>query len=82
REFRDFPDLVIMDHRMPLMSCIDALIEILAIDRNARIIFVSADDAIKEQTIQLGALEFIRKPFDIHQLLIVIEKIMNSEMKI
>ena len=82
RELNPSPDIIIMDHRMPLMSGIDALGEILDFNRNARVIFVSADEAVKEQTIALGAREFIKKPFDIRQLLIAIEKVMNLEKKI
>lgn len=82
RELNPPPDIIIMDHRMPLMSGIDALGEILDFNRNARVIFVSADEAVKEQTIALGAREFIKKPFDIRQLLIAIEKVMNLEKKI
>ncbi len=81
-KFNGSPDIILMDHRMPLMSGIDALIEILAFNKNAKVIFISADEAVKEQTIALGARGFIKKPFDIHQLLIVIKNVMNLEIKI
>ena len=55
---------------------------ILDYNKNAQVIFVSADEAVREQTIALGARDFIKKPFDIHQLLIVIEKVLNLKIKI
>ena len=67
KELNQSPDVILMDHRMPLMSGIDALSEILDYNKNAQVIFVSADEAVREQTIALGARDFIKKPFDIRQ---------------
>ena len=66
---------------MPLMSGIDALCEILNLNEKARVIFVSADESVKGQTIALGAKEFIKKPFDIYHLQNVIKEVMNLEIE-
>ena len=59
------PDLVTMDLIMPQLGGLDAIKAILKIDKSASIIVVSAigqQDLILEAT-QLGAKDFIRKPF-------------------
>jgi two-component system chemotaxis response regulator CheY len=56
------PDIVLMDQRMPVMNGIESTNEILKIDPNALIIFVSADDSVSEDTIAAGASGFLVKP--------------------
>ncbi len=58
------PDVVIMDHRMPIKSGIEATEEILEFDKNAKIIFASTDKTVKEIALSIGALIFEEKPFD------------------
>jgi CheY-like chemotaxis protein len=68
------PDIIIMDHRMPVMNGIDAMVEILRINKNVKIIFASADVSVKEQAISMGATAFLNKPLDIQELINVIKK--------
>lgn len=63
------PDIVIMDHRLPLMSGIEATKEILRIDPKAKVLFVSADLNSREGALSNGALDFIRKPFEVKDFL-------------
>lgn len=72
------PDLIIMDHRMPLLSGIQAMKEILKQKPSENIVFVSADEAVKEEILSLGAKAFILKPFDNAHLLSVIKKILSK----
>ena len=58
---------------MPLMKEIDAMIEILKIDKNTKIIFVSADVTVKKQMISKGTTGFINKQFDIQDFLNLIK---------
>jgi two-component system chemotaxis response regulator CheY len=80
----DKADVIIMDYRMPLMNGIDAMIEILKIDNDAKIIFSSADSSVKEQALNSGAVYFLNKPFDVQHLLqtvkSIISKIENVEL--
>lgn len=69
KTFNQKPDLIIMDHRMPIKSGIEASIEILQINRNAKIIFASADDSVKEYAQSIGALCFKSKPFSNEKLI-------------
>jgi len=68
------PKVVIMDYRMPIMNGIDAMNEILQIDRSTKIIFASADTTMKEHSISMGATAFLSKPFKIEELIYLINK--------
>ena len=73
----DKPDIIIMDHRMPIKNGIDATEEILEINRNAKIIFASADKEAREKAEMMGVLSFKTKPFSNEKLLRNIEKALN-----
>lgn len=74
KEFPEKPSVIIMDHRMPTKSGIEALQEILTIDKNAKIIIASADTSIKQKALSLGACSFKKKPFNISYLVANISK--------
>jgi two-component system chemotaxis response regulator CheY len=74
RSLLEKPDIIIMDHRMPVMNGIDAMVEILRINKNVKIIFVSADATVKEQAISMGATAFLNKPLNIQVLINIIKK--------
>lgn len=63
------PDLIIMDNRMPIKNGIEALKEILEIDRQAKIMIVSADPSIEKIAKSVGAVAFMEKPFSMELLL-------------
>lgn len=69
------PDIVILDHRMPMKNGIDAMAEMLAIDKKSKILFVSADIMIENDAIRFGAAGFLPKPFRMDELVDVIERI-------
>jgi len=68
------PDIIIMDHRMPIKNGIEASKEILSINSEAKIIFASADTTIKEIAESIGVLCFKSKPFSNERLIQNIEK--------
>ena len=68
------PDIIIMDHRMPIKNGIDATEEILEINKDAKIIFASADKEAREKAEMMGVLSFKTKPFSNEKLLRNIEK--------
>ena len=74
-EFRNFPDLILMDHRMPKKDGLTAAREILNINGDCKIIFFSADYSIKDKALALGAKYFLEKPFKLDKLSQIIEKI-------
>jgi len=72
------PKVIIMDYRMPVMNGVDAMNEILQIDKNTKIIFASADTTMKEHSISMGATAFLSKPFKIQELIYLINKAIES----
>jgi DNA-binding NtrC family response regulator len=65
------PDLVLLDIKMPRMSGIEVLKEILKIDPTITVIMVSGniDVAITAEAFRHGAFGFVPKPFDFRYLL-------------
>ena len=68
------PEVVIMDHRMPNKDGVETMKEILKIDPNAKIIFASADTAVRNDALDSGACSFLSKPFAMSDLLAGIEE--------
>ena len=75
REFQMVPDLILMDHRMPIKDGITAAKEILKFNNDCKIIFLSADYSIKDKALALGAKYFLEKPFKLDKLSQIIEKV-------
>ncbi|MFX1277121.1 MAG: response regulator [Promethearchaeota archaeon] len=75
KSFLEKPEIIIMDYRMPLKNGIDATKEILKLDSDSRIIFASADSSIETLALSIGAISFLEKPFDIDNLIDLIQKI-------
>lgn len=67
------PDIVLMDHRMPIKNGLETAKEILECDKSTKIIFTSADHSIKEEALAIGAINFIEKPFSFDTLLCKID---------
>lgn len=75
------PDVVIMDITMPGMNGIEALKRIKIIDPKAKVIICSvlAQQDIFAEAIELGADEFLVKPFTEDELMHAIEKVMSRK---
>jgi len=78
KRFKESPDLVLMDHRMPIKNGIEAMVEILQINGKEKIIFASADITIKEKALSLGAYVFLDKPFNMSKLISAIQNIVQE----
>ena len=74
RKTQNFPEIILMDHRMPLKNGVETTKEILQINPNTKIIFLSADYAIRDLALKAGAVEFLEKPIDFNTLFRLIEK--------
>ncbi|NBT12950.1 MAG: response regulator [Planctomycetia bacterium] len=74
RELR--PDLVTLDIVMPTLDGVETLRSIMAEDPQARVVMVSAVDQRSKlvECIELGALDFIVKPFDKPRLTALFER--------
>ncbi len=75
------PDLVTMDVMIPgKINGIQALEKIMEINPDAKIIVISVlnHKAIADKALELGALEFISKPFSIQNLVDVVRNIFSG----
>lgn len=62
------PDVVLIDHRMPIKNGLDAMREIRLFYPAARFVFVSADMDVKAEAIAAGARVFLTKPAGMREI--------------
>ena len=72
------PGIVIIDYRLPSMSGVDVMKEILAIEPRTKIIFVSGDDSIQKESVDEGAAVFLKKPTSIMIITDAVTRLMNA----
>lgn len=77
------PDLVTLDLVMPEKGGIETTEDIIKIDKNAKIVIVSAlgQEALVLEAAKKGAKDFIQKPFKSTQVLDVMERILVKTKK-
>ena len=68
------PDIILMDHRMPVMNGTTATRELLQHNSLIKILFISADNSIEQEAIESGAVGFLTKPIRSAGLFSAIEK--------
>ena len=73
------PHMIIMDYRLPIMDGIDATKEILKINSDAKIIFLSADIQAREEAMRAGAFMFIKKPVSIKTITDAVESAIGEK---
>lgn len=79
-DFQLKPDIIIMDHRLPVKDGIEASKEILIYEKKAKILFASADKTIKDAALSIGITRFIEKPFDISVLIENIKELIDVKI--
>lgn len=74
------PDLVILDITMPEMDGLTALVELLKLDKDAKVVMCSAvgDKGTVFQAIRSGAKDFIIKPFDNERIVPTLQNVMKN----
>ncbi|TMV50768.1 response regulator [Paenibacillus mesophilus] len=81
RAYADYkPDLVTMDVTMPVLNGIEAVKRIVAADREAKIVVVSAFDqrSMLFEAMENGASHYIIKPITSDKLLAVVDKLLEG----
>lgn len=73
------PDIITMDISMPIMGGVEAVKQIIKLDKDANIIMISAVNQKKMvfNAINNGAKHYIVKPLDPKKLLCIIDEVMN-----
>ena len=74
------PDLILLDIGLPVMSGIDAALQILAADPQSRIMFMSANGspAMADAAMRMGVRGYLLKS-DVHQLLAAMDSISQGQ---
>ena len=68
------PCVVLMDYRMPVVNGVEAMKRILKMDADAKVIFISADEGVREEAIEAGAAVFVQKPASLKEILEAVER--------
>ena len=74
------PDLVMMDIVMPRRSGIDAVQDILELDRTACVVMCSAlgQETLVTEALEAGAKDFIAKPFEPDSVIETLDKVLEK----
>jgi two-component system, chemotaxis family, chemotaxis protein CheY len=72
------PFIIIMDHRMPEMTGIDAMKEMLKLNSGTKYIIVSADSSIGSEAIEAGAAAFLEKPIQLKHLISCVDNLLSQ----
>ena len=75
------PDVVLLDIVMPNMDGLTALEKLRRLDRRARVVMCSApgEQEMIVRAIQLGARDFVVKPFRAERVLSAVTKVMEAD---
>ena len=78
------PDIVTMDVVMPSMSGIEATKRIMSIDKSARVVIISAmgQESLIMEAVNVGAKDYLLKPFSAPDLLKTIERALIDDAAI
>ena len=77
-------DVIITDLRMPGLSGIELLSRVRALDTEVPVIITTAYSTVEDaiEALRLGATDFIKKPFDMEELMMLVEKTLeNSQLR-
>lgn len=74
------PEITTLDITMPIMDGVTALKEIMAIDRTAKVIMVTAagQKGNVVEALKLGASEFVTKPYEADVIIDVMKKALEK----
>ncbi len=72
------PDLVLLDISMPGRNGLRVLEEMLGINPSVKIIIVSALAGLKKEAFEIGAMDFVVKPFTKEKILETIRGVLNK----
>ena len=75
------PDIVTMDVVMPQMSGIEATRKIVKMDKNAKVVIISAmgQESLVMEAINVGAKDYILKPFSSQDVLKTVERALQGD---
>jgi two-component system chemotaxis response regulator CheY len=72
------PDIILMDHRMPSMTGLEAMKKMLEIRPDAKFLFLSADEEVKADALKAGARAFLKKPASLMEIYNTMMKVIRE----
>jgi two-component system response regulator AtoC len=77
----DAPDLILLDNCLPDMTGIQLLEKLHVLEKRFKVIMITAYDGAETsvKAMNLGAYEYISKPFNLEELTALIHKTLNTE---
>jgi DNA-binding NtrC family response regulator len=72
------PAVVLIDYRLPSMSGLEVMKEVLALEPGTKVVFISGDEAIEEESLDAGASVFLQKPANIKAITDAVTGLLNS----
>ena len=79
------PDLILLDVRMPVLSGFEAceIFKSQAATKDIPVIFLSAKGQESEINygLELGAVEYLVKPFELMELVVIVKRVLNEYSK-
>ena len=77
---KETPDLVLLDIKLPGMDGLQALKKIQQIKKDSPVIIITAHGSIElaVEAMKFGAIDFIKKPFDVQEIKIIIQKSLET----
>ncbi len=72
------PGVVIVDYRLPSMSGLEVMKELLTIEPGTKVIFVSGDDSVQKESLDAGAAIFLKKPANIKTITDTVTSLINA----
>ena len=79
KQFSVKPDIIILDNKMPGKNGIEIIKDILDINKNAKIVFATADRNTKKHAKELGITCSKEKPFSNQRLIDNIKKASSNQ---
>jgi len=76
REATCKPNIILMDHHMKDMDGLETTRHIMSDNKDAKVIFISADAHVREDALKAGACAFLSKPTGINE---IVNAIKNCE---
>ncbi|NND85952.1 MAG: response regulator [Nitrosopumilus sp.] len=75
------PDIILIDLAMPTYDGYYALNKILSLNKNAKVIIMTAIEDVKnkKKLSDLGAIDVLQKPFELNRVVEVINKAFNDQ---
>ncbi|MGF7184275.1 two-component system response regulator (stage 0 sporulation protein F) [Desulfitispora alkaliphila] len=79
---KHYPDVILMDLRMPGMGGMEALVQVRKISTDSKVVMMTAfgEKEIESYALKKGAVGFFYKPFDLNDIKDFVEELYKKDM--